>query len=124
MAAPRVDPRRRLLKRHPDNPILTAFDWPYFVNTVFNAGAVRLPSGETLLLCRVEDCSGHSHLCVARSQDGVTDWKIDPEPTFQADPEKYPQTTAQAVSAHLAFAPIQGGRRVTGPPKPTSVASP
>ncbi len=42
----REDPRRRLLKRHPDNPLLTAFDWPYFVNTVFNPGAVRLASGE------------------------------------------------------------------------------
>ncbi len=49
------DHRRRLLQRHPDNPILSAHDWPYFVNSVFNAGAVRMPSGETLLLCRVED---------------------------------------------------------------------
>lgn len=85
------DPRRRLLQRHPSNPLLTAYDWPYFVNTVFNTGAVQLPSGETLLLCRVEDCSGISHLTVARSQDGVTDWKIDKEPTFAPDPERYPE---------------------------------
>jgi predicted GH43/DUF377 family glycosyl hydrolase len=71
--------------------LLTAFDWPYFVNTVFNPGAVRLSSGETLLLCRVEDCSGRSHLCVARSQDGVADWHIDPHPTFLADPENHPE---------------------------------
>ncbi len=87
----REDPRRRLLKRHPDNPILTAFDWPYFVNTVFNPGAVRLPSGETLLLCRVEDCSGLSHLCAARSKDGVGDWKIDPHPTLLPDVENHPE---------------------------------
>lgn len=85
------DPRRRLLQRHPSNPLLTAYDWPYFVNTVFNTGAVQLPSGETLLLCRVEDCSGISHLTVARSQDGVTDWKIDKEPTFAPEPERYPE---------------------------------
>ncbi len=91
MKAAREDPRRRLLKRHDDNPILTAFDWPYFINTVFNAGAVRLASGETVLLCRVEDCSGISHLCVARSQDGVTDWKVDPHPTFMPDPDNYPE---------------------------------
>ncbi len=91
MKPARIDPRRRLLKRHEANPILTAFDWPYFVNTVFNAAATRLESGETLLLCRVEDCSGLSHLCAARSQDGVTDWKVDPEPTLPADPENHPE---------------------------------
>lgn len=85
----REDPRRRLLKRHPNNPLLTAFDWPYFVNTVFNPGAIRLPSGETLLMCRVEDCTGLSHLTVARSADGVTNWKIDPHPTFQRDLERH-----------------------------------
>lgn len=85
------DPRGRLLKRHPRNPILTAFEWPYFVNTVFNPGAVRLPSGETLLLCRVEDCSGLSHLCVARSQNGVDSWKIDPHPTLLPDLENHPE---------------------------------
>ena len=85
------DPRRRLLRRHPDNPILTAMDWPYFVNTVFNAAAVRLQNGETVLLCRVEGCSGRSHLCVARSQDGISDWKIDSEPTLLPDLENYPE---------------------------------
>ena len=71
--------------------MLTAYDWPYFVNTVFNAGAVRLSSGETLLLCRVEECTGKSHLCAARSADGVTGWRIDAEPTLQADPQNHPE---------------------------------
>jgi predicted GH43/DUF377 family glycosyl hydrolase len=91
MQSMREDPRRRLLQRHPDNPILTAFDWPYFVNTVFNPAAVRLASGETLLLCRVEDCSGLSHLCVARSQDGVNDWKVDSHPTLLPDLDRHPE---------------------------------
>ena len=85
------DPRRRLLKRHRLNPILTAHDWPYFVNTVFNAGAVRLRSGQTLVLCRVEDCSGRSHLCAARSPDGVTGWEADPQPTLSPDAQNYPE---------------------------------
>lgn len=80
-----------LFERHPANPILTAADWPYPCNTVFNAGAVRLKDGTTLLLCRVEDRRGHSHLCVARSADGVTGWQIDPEPTLLPDPEHYPE---------------------------------
>jgi predicted GH43/DUF377 family glycosyl hydrolase len=72
-----------LFRRHPDNPILTAKDWPYPVNTVFNAGAVRLEtSGETLLLVRCEDHRGHSHLTAARSKDGASGWEVDPAPTF------------------------------------------
>ena len=91
MPPQREDPRRRLLKRHPSNPLLTAYDWPYFVNTVFNAGATRLASGETLLLVRVEDCSGMSHLTAARSADGVTNWQIDKHPTLMTDVENHPE---------------------------------
>lgn len=32
-----------------------------------------------------------SHLCAARSQNGVDGWVIDPEPTFSADPQNYPE---------------------------------
>ena len=31
-----------LFNRHPKNPILTAQDWPYPANTVFNAGACQI----------------------------------------------------------------------------------
>lgn len=75
----------RLFKRYEGNPILTSHDWPYAANAVFNPGAVRL-DGETLLLVRVEDMRGFSHLTVARSADGFTDWQISGEPTLQADP--------------------------------------
>jgi predicted GH43/DUF377 family glycosyl hydrolase len=51
-----------LLLRHPANPILTSKDWPYSINSVFNAGATLLADGTTLLLCRVEDRRGLSHL--------------------------------------------------------------
>ena len=58
---------------------------------MFNPGATRLPSGETLLLVRVEDRRGISHLTAARSRDGIRDWRIDPQPTFAASPEHYPE---------------------------------
>ena len=61
-----------LFRRHDGNPILTAADWPYPANSVFNPGATLLPDGTTLLLCRVEDRRGHSHLCAARSAKAVT----------------------------------------------------
>lgn len=63
-----------LFRRSEKNPILTASDWPYRVNAVFNPGAIRLPDGQTLLLARVEDRTGISHLTAARSHDGVTNW--------------------------------------------------
>ncbi len=80
-----------LFDRHPKNPILTAADWPYPVHTVFNPAAVRLSDGTTLLLCRVEDRRGHSHLCAARSQNGIDGWSIDEKPTLMPDPENYPE---------------------------------
>lgn len=80
-----------LLIRHPANPILRAADWPYPAHTVFNAGATLLRDGTTLLLCRVEDRRGHSHLCAARSVNGIDGWVIDPQPTLLPDPERYPE---------------------------------
>lgn len=80
-----------LFHRHPANPILTAADWPYPAHTVFNPGATRLADGTTLLLCRVEDRRGHSHLCAARSPNGIDNWTIDPEPTLRAEPERHPE---------------------------------
>jgi predicted GH43/DUF377 family glycosyl hydrolase len=80
-----------LLQRHTANPILTSRDWPYQINSVFNAGATLLQDGTTLLLCRIEDRRGLSHLCAARSANGVDGWKIDPTPTMMAEPDKYPE---------------------------------
>ncbi|MBN1316007.1 MAG: hypothetical protein JXA42_11080, partial [Anaerolineales bacterium] len=80
-----------LFRRYEHNPILTAAQWPYPVNTVFNPGAVLLPDGVTLLLCRVEDRRGHSHLCAARSANGIDGWKIDSQPTLMPDPENFPE---------------------------------
>jgi beta-1,2-mannobiose phosphorylase / 1,2-beta-oligomannan phosphorylase len=68
-----------LFVRHPSNPILTAGEWPYRVNAVFNPGAA-LVDGETVLLARVEDRTGISHLTAARSSSGVDGWRIDSEP--------------------------------------------
>ncbi len=54
-----------LFRRHNSNPILTASDW--------------------------EDRRGHSHLCAARSANGVDDWQIDRRPTLLPDPEHMPE---------------------------------
>ena len=79
-----------IFKRYKGNPILKPSDWPYMASAVFNPGAIQF-NGETLLLNRVEGMDGFSHLTAARSKDGKTNWRIDPEPTMIADPERYPE---------------------------------
>ncbi len=56
-------------RRYEGNPILKREDIPYPCNTVFNAAAVKF-KGTYILLLRVEDLSGISHLTLARSDDG------------------------------------------------------
>jgi predicted GH43/DUF377 family glycosyl hydrolase len=73
-----------LFERYEGNPILTSGNWPYPINSVFNPAAVRI-DGEVLLLNRVEELCGFSHLTCARSKDGLTNWVIDDEPTMKAD---------------------------------------
>ncbi len=73
-----------LFERYEGNPIMTADNWPYATNAVFNPAAAKL-NNETLLLIRVEDMRGFSHLTVARSADGFTNWDIDKTPTMLAD---------------------------------------
>jgi predicted GH43/DUF377 family glycosyl hydrolase len=94
-----------LFRRHKLNPILTAADWPYPINSVFNAGATLLPDGTTLLLCRAEDRRGHSHLTVARSANGVDGWEIDPKPTMPAEPESYPEELWGIEDPRITFVP-------------------
>jgi len=94
-----------LFHRHKLNPILTAADWPYPINSVFNAGAALLPDGTTLLLCRVEDRRGLSHLCAARSVNGVDDWQIDPRPTLLPDPDHYPEELWGIEDPRITYVP-------------------
>ncbi len=80
-----------LFVRYKRNPILTVEDWPYQANSVFNPAAV-IVDGKTLLLVRVEDHrGGFSHFTIARSDNGIDGWVIDPEPTFAPDPVNYPE---------------------------------
>src|SRR5512146_1085278 len=94
-----------LFHRHRGNPLLRATDWPYPINTVFNAGATLLPDGTTLLLCRVEDRRGHSHLSAARSKNGVDAWEIDPKPTFEPDPKNHPEEIWGVEDPRITYVP-------------------
>lgn len=74
-----------LFTRSAANPLLTPNRWPYPINAVMNAGATTV-GDETVLLCRVEDRRGISHLTVARSHDGVSNWLVDDVPLLAPDP--------------------------------------
>src|SRR5690349_24491870 len=101
-----------LLLRHPANPILSSKDWPYSINSVFNAGATLLADGSTLLLCRVEDRRGLSHLCAARSANGVDGWVVDREPTLLPDPN-HPEEIWGIEDPRITFVPELGKYVVT-----------
>jgi len=104
--------RSPLFHRYERNPILTAANWPYPVNSVFNAGAALLPDGTTLLLCRVEDHRGHSHLCAARSSNGIDGWQVDPQPTLMPDPQRYPEEVWGIEDPRITFVPELNGYAV------------
>ena len=76
-----------LFRRSISNPLLSPNRWPYPINAVMNAGAVVV-DGTTVLLCRVEDRSGLSHLTVARSRDGVLNWVVEDTPLLEPDPAR------------------------------------
>ncbi len=79
-----------LFKRFKGNPILTPAMWPYRINAVFNAAAT-IYQDKVLLLSRIEDMRGFSHLCRATSKDGYTDWVIDKSPTMLPKPDDFPE---------------------------------
>ncbi len=93
-----------IFTRHPSNPIITADQLPYRANSVFNPGA-GFVTGETLLLVRVEDLRGISHLLAARSSDGVTDWRFDAEPLITPEPDIHPEEIWGCEDPRLTWLP-------------------
>lgn len=67
--------------RYAGNPILTSAHWPDPINVVFNPSAAMV-GDTTVLLVRVEDRRGLSHLHAVRSADGFSNWQIDPVPAM------------------------------------------
>jgi predicted GH43/DUF377 family glycosyl hydrolase len=94
-----------LFTRYALNPILKGEDWPYPVNSVFNAGVAQLADGDTLLLCRVEDRRGLSHLCAARSANGIDGWRIDAESTLAANPREFPEEIWGIEDPRITYVP-------------------
>jgi predicted GH43/DUF377 family glycosyl hydrolase len=102
---PGLRPLGELFQRRRE-PILSVEDWPYPAAAVFNPGAV-LHDGQTLLLCRVEDRRGLSHLTVARSDDGRTGWTIDRQPLLT--PADDPQSCYGLEDPRITWVEEMGG---------------
>jgi predicted GH43/DUF377 family glycosyl hydrolase len=93
-----------IFTRHSANPIITVDQLPYRANSVFNPGA-GLVDGQTLLLIRVEDLRGISHLQVARSNDGATGWQFDATPLIVPEPETHPEEIWGCEDPRLTWLP-------------------
>jgi predicted GH43/DUF377 family glycosyl hydrolase len=93
-----------IFTRHPLNPIITVDQLPYRANSVFNPGA-GLVGGETLLLIRVEDLRGISHLLAGRSTDGVSDWRFDETPLIAPEPDTHPEEIWGCEDPRLTWLP-------------------
>lgn len=96
-----------LFRRSPENPILTADAWPYPASAVFNPGAC-IHDGLTVLMVRVEDATGMSHLTVARSGDGIGHWRIDPEPTLSPDSSSHPEEASGMEDPRITWLEERG----------------
>lgn len=92
------------------NPILTSKQWPYTVNSVFNPGATIF-NNKVLLLVRVEDRKGLSHLVPAISKDGITDWEIDKDNLFL--PDKKVEENIGIEDPRIVFVPHLGEYVIT-----------
>ena len=93
-----------IFNRHPDNPIILVDHLPYRANSVFNPGAGKV-GDDTLLLIRVEDLRGISHLLAARSSNGVTDWRFDDAPLIKPEPETHPEEIWGCEDPRLTWLP-------------------
>jgi predicted GH43/DUF377 family glycosyl hydrolase len=74
--------KRPIFHRVKENPILTSQDMPFRAAAVLNPGATE-QAEEVVLLVRVENDAGYSDIHVARSRDGISDWRIEAEPILK-----------------------------------------
>jgi predicted GH43/DUF377 family glycosyl hydrolase len=93
-----------LFQRHPANPLITVADLPWRANSVFNPGAARV-GDDTVLLVRVEDMRGISHLVVARSRDGATGWRVDAGALLEAQRDLNPEELWGCEDPRLTWLP-------------------
>lgn len=93
-----------IFDRAKENPIITVNDLPIPASAVYNPGATE-QNGDVVLLLRVEDREGRSAIHVARSENGVTDWRIDSEPILRPGQEQWRYEKWGCEDARVAYLP-------------------
>ena len=106
---------QRVFTRNSGNPLIRPEDLPIHTNGVLNPGVAEI-AGEVVLLLRIEDRNGISHIRVARSRNGVDGWRIAehallepdlPENPFEEwgceDPRVTPTGQHEWVIAYTAY---------------------
>jgi beta-1,4-mannooligosaccharide/beta-1,4-mannosyl-N-acetylglucosamine phosphorylase len=81
--------KQRLFVRRGYEPLITPDDLAFRANAVLNPGAAVV-NDQVLLLLRIEDRRGISHIRVARSHNGIDDWRIDGHPLLEPDLSEHP----------------------------------
>ncbi len=77
-----------IFKRAKENPIIWPRDLPVPAEAVLNPGAT-VQGDDVVLLLRVENNAGYSDIHVARSRNGVDNWKIEKEPLLRHGMRKW-----------------------------------
>ena len=96
---------RDIFHRSSMNPIISHDDLPLHAAAVYNPGAT-MQNGETVLLLRVEDDAGFSSIHVARSTDGVVDWRIDPDPILKHHEDDWRYEEWGCEDARVIYSPV------------------
>jgi predicted GH43/DUF377 family glycosyl hydrolase len=89
---------KEVVRRHPENPILTADQFPWRVSSVYNSGCTKY-KGRYILACRVNRLDMHTEIWLADSDDGV---RFTPRP----DPLPMPETEDfRQFATHVVYDP-------------------
>ncbi|MDD5634443.1 MAG: glycoside hydrolase family 130 protein [Candidatus Omnitrophica bacterium] len=87
MPQPVIYPKDKemIVKRYPENPILTKDDVPAAAKGIYNSGCIKTKDGKYVMLCRVETPSMKQLIWPADSNDGI-------HFTLRTEPIKMPDT--------------------------------
>jgi predicted GH43/DUF377 family glycosyl hydrolase len=89
---------RAVVRRHPENPILTREDFPEEVSAVYNSGCTKY-NDKYILACRVNLLRQSSVIWLADSDDGVH-FKVRPEPALTCETPEI-----REFSGHVIYDP-------------------
>lgn len=92
-----------VFRRAPQNPLVRIQDLPFPAAAVLNPGACEC-EGDTILLLRIEDVCGYSNIHVARSRDGVNDWRIESQPLLDYGRPEFPYEAWGCEDARVTYA--------------------